>query len=206
MSVKGEFTIGQAGEASCKLNTFYEGLQFHDNLAVFNENSEEQKKWIYQNSSLPSQQINDFSFSQGNEKPEGWFARTITSKNYCSASGNYLVMPLNLVNAVSPVKKNMKVRKSDFILQRSTLDADTLTFILQQGLKVESAPTGKSLKSAFGEYNSTITVNGNKVIYTRRFEVNEGRYKPAQYKEFYDFVMSVSRADNDKVMLGKCSD
>jgi len=33
--------------------------------------------------------------------------------------------------------------------------------------------------------------------------MKEGRYKPAEYKNFYDFILSVSKADNLKIMLTK---
>jgi hypothetical protein len=204
MSDHGEFDISKAGEATCTIKTKYAGLQYNDVIEVFNESSDEQKKWIYQTSSLPSQQVTGFSITNVKDRmPEGFVERSLTSKNYCSFTGNYMIMPVNIVNVSTPVKKNLKERKSDFIIHRSTVDYDTLIYRIPSEIKIESAPAGKTIKSEFGNYRYAITINDHTVIYTRMFELKEGRFKASQYKSLFDFFAAVSKADNEKIMLSK---
>jgi transglutaminase-like putative cysteine protease len=200
----GEFKIGATGEAECSVSSRYKGLQFDDINYLFSENKEEQKKWIYQNSILPSQQIVGFDFSCNcRDKPEGTITHSIKSRDYCSASGNYMIMPLNMIDAISPVKKPLKERKSDFILQRATIDIDTIMYNIVPGLKVESLPPAKAINSDFGTYRCSAELKGNNILYTRRLEIKEGKYANSRFRDFYDFILAVSRADNDKVMLKK---
>jgi hypothetical protein len=39
------------------------------------------------------------------------------------------------------------------------------------------------------------------MVFTRRYEIKGGRYKPADYKAFYEYILAVSKADNIKVLL-----
>jgi hypothetical protein len=204
MNTRAEISISLSGEADCKIRSTYTGLQFDDIIELFSENKEDQRKWILKNSGLPSLQVAGFDIKRINmDSPEGVIEKSVKSKDYCSASGSYLIMPVNLINAQVPIRKLVKERKSDFIIHRSTIDHDTITYIIPPSFKIESAPAGKSIKSQFGEYNYSLKVEGNRILYIRRLEIKEGKFSPSLFRSFYDFVLSVSRADNDKVMLSK---
>jgi hypothetical protein len=204
MNTRADISISPSGEADCKIRSKYTGLQFYDILELFSENKEDQRKWILKNSGLPSLQVTGFEIKRIiMDSPEGVIEKSVKSKDYCSASGSYLIMPVNLVDAQVPIRKPVKERKSDFIIQRSTIDLDTITYIIPPAFKIESAPAGKSIKSQFGEYNYSLKVEGNRILYVRRLEIREGKFSPSLFRSFYDFILSVSRADNDKVMLSK---
>jgi hypothetical protein len=204
MTTHGEINVKSTGEASCAIKSKYNGLQFYDIISIFNESSEDQKKWIYQTTDLPSQQVTNFSISSNSEnKAAGTVDKSLTSKNYCSFTGNYMIMPLNMVNTVSPVRKNMKERKSDFLIHRSTIDYDTLVYKIPPEVKIESVPSGKSIKSDFGNYQYSVKVDDHTIIYTRIFELREGRFNATKYKSLFDFFAAVAKADNEKMMLVK---
>ena len=69
--------------------------------------------------------------------------------------------------------------------------------------KIDFLPTGRTIKSTYGSYSSGIKAIDKKIIYTRKFQVNQGRFKASEYNDFYEFVLSVSKADNVKAMLVK---
>ena len=43
-------------------------------------------------------------------------------------------------------------------------------------------------------------------VYTRMFIIKQGRFKASDYKNFYEYIVSVSTADSEKAMLRKVSE
>ncbi|MDP4291125.1 MAG: hypothetical protein Q8908_08595, partial [Bacteroidota bacterium] len=60
-----------------------------------------------------------------------------------------------------------------------------------------------TINTPFGDYTSSVKVVDRKIIYARRFELKQGRFKATEYNDFYEFTMFVSKADNVKAMLVK---
>jgi hypothetical protein len=180
------------------------GLQYDEITELLYSNYDEQKKWLYKNSFLPSLQINNFNIIENKQKiPSAIVNVSSASRNYCSFTGKYMLLPLNLINVQKPIRKMLKERHSDIIIYRSSIDYDTLIYTMPINYKFEAVPNGKTINSKFGDYSSSISVDGNKIVYIRKYSIKQGRYKPLEYKNFYDFVLSVSKADNIKVMLSK---
>jgi len=203
-SCNSQFTIDSTGTAVCSINTRYLGLQYDEITELLYSNYDEQKKWLYKNSFLPSLQINNFNIIENKQKiPSAIVNVSSASRNYCSFTGKYMLLPLNLINVQKPIQKMLKERHSDIIIYRSSIDYDTLIYTIPTNYKFEAVPNGKTINSKFGDYSSTISVDGNKIVYIRKYSITQGRYKPFEYKNFYDFVLSVSKADNIKVMLSK---
>jgi len=123
------------------------------------------------------------------------------SSNYSTFTGKYMILPLNKINFQRSIQKMLKERHSEVLIQRSYTDYDTLIYKIPKSYKIESIPTGKSFKSPFGEYSFSINVKNRQIIYTRKCTINQGRYKAAEYKNFYDYILSLSKADNEKAML-----
>jgi hypothetical protein len=199
---KAEIIINQDGSANCSVLTSFKGLQY-DNLSGFiSMNYDEQKKWLYSNSTMPSIQIVSFSSNLMKDKlPVLAMSEELKSKNYCSFSGKNIILPLNLVNAQKPVQKMLKSRFSDVVINRSFIDLDTISFIIPLNLKIESVPSNKNIDSVFGSYSYSVSVDGNRILYTRRLSVNEGHYDSKEYSNLYNFILSVSKADNLKLLL-----
>jgi hypothetical protein len=198
------FSVDSTGSVSGTLNTRYLGLQYDDVVDLLWSNSAEQKKWLYKNTSLPSVQITGFSAVNKKETmPEAVVSEVLVSKNYCSFSGNYMILPLNLVDVQEPVQKMLKTRYSDVLINRSTVEIDTLLYKIPENFHWESVPGEKTIHSVFGDYTCTVKADNHEILFIRRFSINQGRYKPAAYKELYDFILSVSKADNVKMILAR---
>lgn len=204
---RAELNIDSSGSASGKVRTIYRGLEY-DNIASFlYSNSDEQKKWLYSNSSLPSLKISSFSINEITGKiPVATVSETESSKLFCSFSGNYMLLSLNLLNAQKAIKKMLKPRHSDILINRSSTDFDTLIYKIPGNYQYESIPASTNVNSRFGTYSFTVSATGNEIICIRKFSILEGRYNPLDYKELYEFILSVSKADNTKVILTKKSE
>jgi len=201
---KAEFIIDSIGTANCTVQTNNQGLQYDDISDILTINQDEQKKWLYKNSSLPSLQISKFEIK--NDKsilPIATVNESSVSKNYCSFTGNFMLLPLNKINVQTPIQKPVKKRISDFIIKRSYTDFDTLIYSIPDSYKIESIPKGKEITSPYGNYSFSVKSDGNKIIYARLFTIRQGHYNASEYENFYNFCLSVSKADNEKSMLVK---
>jgi hypothetical protein len=159
---------------------------------------------LYANSSLPALQINSFSILNHKDMlPEARVNESLVSKNYGSLSGKYIVLPLNLVNAQKPVQKMLKPRLSEIVINRSVTEVDTMLYEIPAKYKWESLPEGKNIHSSFGELTTIISAKGSEVVFVRKLTICQGRYQPDDYKELYDFILGVSKADNVKMILVK---
>ena len=203
-SCRSEFEIDSTGTAICSLKTLYHGLQYDNISDLLNSNYDEQKKWLYTSSTLPSLQIRSFSVNDlGGTLPSARVSESVISKNYCSFTGKYMLLPLNTLNGQKSIQKMLKSRYSDILINRSSVDYDTIVFKIPDNYVYESIPSGNNINSKFGSYSSSVSANENEIIYIRKFTILEGRYKPSFYKELYDFILSVSKADNSKIILTK---
>jgi transglutaminase-like putative cysteine protease len=199
-----EFDIDLDGTAKCTIQTKYKGLQYDQITDLLVETPEEQRKWVVKNSDLPSMQLNNYTIKNDKKKiPVATIDESSISRNYCSFTGNYMLLPLNMINAQGLIKKMVKKRTTDFVIPRSTIDYDTLVYKIPADLKIDFLPESKTIKSSYGDYSCSTKVKDKKIIYTRKFQLNQGRFKASAYNDFYEFILSVSKADNVKAMLVK---
>jgi hypothetical protein len=197
-----EFRLDSTGTANCIIKTLMQGLQYDNITNLIGLGYDEQKKWLLNNSTLPSLQIRSFSIEENRKPvPSAFITESSVSKNFCSFSGNYMILSLNLINVQAPLQKMLKPRYSDILINRSFVDWDTLVYKIPKSYKFETLPSGMNINSAFGSYSTTVTGSGNEIVYIRKLVIKEGRYKPSEYKNLYDFILSVSKADNAKVIL-----
>ena len=203
-SCRSEFNIDSTGQAICSVRTIFRGLQYDNISELLSSDYDEQKKLLYSNSTLPSLQIGTFSVNDLKGRiPVARINESEISKTYCSFSGNYMLLPLNILNPQKSIQKMLKPRYSDVIISRSSIDYDTLIYKIPKNYKYESLPSPVTINSRFGNYACSVSAKENEIIYIRKFTILEGRYRPSEYKELYDFILAVSKADNSKVLLSK---
>jgi hypothetical protein len=201
---KSQFVINPDGTADCIITTLMQGLQYDNISGVLNSDYEAQKKWLYSNSNLPALTIKSFSIENNKKSlPSARLIENSVSKNYCSFSGNYMVLPINQLNAQKPVARMLRQRYSDVLIIESFTDYDTVEYKIPDKFKFESIPSGSVLNSSFGSYSWAVSGKEDKIVYTRKLVIKEGRYKPSEYKNLYDFLLSISKADNTKILLSK---
>jgi len=204
MITKAQMDIDITGTANCIIQSRYVGLQYEDIISVLADTPEEQRKWKVKHNSLPSYQLNNFTIKNDKKSiPVATIDETSTSRNYCSFTGNYMLLPLNTIDTQESILKMVKKRSTDFVIPRSTIDLDTLTYKIPADYKIDFLPAPKRLTTPYGDYTSSTKVEDKKIIYTRKFQLNSGHFKASEYNDFYEFVLAVNKADNLKAMLVK---
>jgi Domain of Unknown Function with PDB structure (DUF3857)/Transglutaminase-like superfamily len=203
-STSAEVTIESTGDAKAKIKTTYSGLQYeNDGLDdVLTKQAEDQKKWIQNNTSIPSFNVNSFSFTNHKNKiPSASVSMDLSLPRYASISGKRVFVTPNLTNKSTFVPEKVENRKTKVIRRMAYTDFDTVRYKLQEGVYPEFLPEPVKLQSLFGEYEATFKVDDRGLLYIRKMKVNSGEFAPETYQQLIDFYRSVNKADNTKLVF-----
>lgn len=199
-----KIVIDTLGNANCKIATTYSALQYDKITNLFILNADEQKKWLYEDCDFPSPQINTFSITQNKKMiPDAIVTQELASKNYATFSGNYMVVPLNIASKMNPITKMINVRQSQVVISRDNSYKDSITIELPKSYRIGSLPQEKKLDSKFGSYSYTLNAKDNIITYVRNLTTYKGKHPAGEYKEFYDAILAISKADGLKIMVTK---
>lgn len=76
-----------------------------------------------------------------------------------------------------------------------------MVYQIPENYHLESGAKDQKIESAFGFYETTMKVEGNKVTYVRKMEMNKGKYPKESYPEFRDFLKKVNKADKKRLVF-----
>ncbi|MCX6221283.1 MAG: DUF3857 domain-containing protein [Bacteroidia bacterium] len=199
---KAVVSLSTDGRMEAKVKTEYSGYQYDNISKVLTESKKEQEKALYENLAVAGMKISDFTYQDNKERiPEATESIALTSQTYAARSGTRIFVPVNIFNQIKSIPSHLDNRKMPVYREFAFLDTDSVTFYLPKGYKPESFPRGKNLKTAFGEYCSTLTVNNDQVLYTRRFKMNRGTWPKEDYAALVDFYTAVVGADKVKLVI-----
>ncbi|CAN5917322.1 hypothetical protein BH24BAC1_BH24BAC1_11970 [soil metagenome] len=195
--------IDAKGNANAQVTTTYTGLQQDVLAKVMEESPEQQKKWLYKQVELPSFEIGAFSFSRKKDRvPSVTETLTLTAPSYGLQSGKRVFLNANFMNHVTSAPTQTGNRQMDVVTSWSYFDTDTIQYQLPEGsFQVEFAPENQKISSKFGEYFSSVQVEGNTITYIRTLRMHKGRYPASAYDELVDFYKKMVKADKVQVVL-----
>jgi hypothetical protein len=190
-----------SGNAKAKIKTTYSGIQYESFNGIMN-NSDEQRKWIENNTEIPNFSLNSFSMKEIKDKiPSAIVNTDLTLNRYATVSGKRLFITPNLMNKISRVPEKIIDRKTEVVRRTNYLDIDTVQFSVPESLYPEFLPEPVKINSKFGEYEASFKFDTGKVTYIRRMKVWKGRFPKETYNELVDFYKNVSKADNIKLVF-----
>jgi hypothetical protein len=193
-----------AGNAKAQVRTNYSGLQYEnaglDN--VLDLSAEEQKKWIQNNTDIPTFVVDDFTMT--NEKarmPRATVAMNLILNKYASVSSKRIFLTPNLMNKSSFLPEKVESRKAPFTLRMGYTDVDTIRYHIPENLYPEFLPADTKFTSRFGTYEAGFKVDQGMVIYIRKMTRKDGLFPAESYQELIDFYKNINRADNTKLVF-----
>jgi hypothetical protein len=199
---KATVSISAEGVLEAKVVTNYIGYQYDNISGILTESKNEQEKALYENLSVTGMKVSDFTYQENKLRiPEAIESIVFTSQTCAARSGSRIFVPVNIFNQVKFIPTRMDNRKMPVYREFGFLDTDSVTFQLPNGYKPESVPRGKTLKTPFGEYCSTLNVKDDKVLYTRMFKMNPGFWPKEEYAALVDFYTAVVGADKVKLVI-----
>ncbi len=192
------------GNAQAKVRTTYSGLQYENNALSFvlGNQYDEQRKWIQQNTEIPSFDIKSFSMKNiKNKIPSAIVTSDLQLNRFASVSGKRLFLTPNLMNRSTYVPEKLETRKTKIIRKSAYIDLDTINYSLPEDIYPEFVPEPVKIKSQFGEYEASYKLDQGKLVYTRKIKMNKGEFPPESYTELIDFYKSMNKADNLKMVF-----
>lgn len=192
------------GDAKAKVKTTYRGLQYEngDLNFIVNGKYDDQKEWVQDNTEIPAFDIMSFSMTNHKDKvPAAVVNLDLTLKRFATVSGKRIFLTPNLMNRSTYIPEKLESRKTNVVLRTAYTDLDTIRYHLPEGIYPEFLPEPAKVKSRFGEYESTFTVDQGSLLYIRKVKMNKGEYPAETYKELTEFYRNINKADNTKLVF-----
>jgi hypothetical protein len=195
--------VDNNGNATATVKTTYRGLQSESNgLNFVIGQADKEKKWAQNNTSIPSFDITSYSVSENRERIPSVIVNLELSLPRCaSVTGKRLFLTPNLMNRSSFVPERNENRKNPIVRKNAYIDIDTVRYRMPEGLYPEFLPEPVQIKSRFGEYHASVTIDAGDVVYIRRIRIEKGEYPAATYSELVEFYKTINKADNAKLVF-----
>jgi len=192
------------GDASAKVKTTYSGLQYeNDDLNFYLDGQyDEQKKWIQNNTEIPSFDVTSFRMVNRKDKVPSAIVKTdLSLRRFATVSGKRIFLTPNLMNRSTFVPEKVEARKTNVVRRMAYTDIDTIRYQLPEGIYPEFMPQPVKLKSRFGEYEANFTLDQGNLLYIRKVKMNKGEFPPESYDELIEFYRNLNKADNTKMVF-----
>lgn len=188
-----------------EIETQYAGIQLDYLLDLLVLGEDEKRKTILSETPLDIFELRSFqiSFDDNLALNSGKLSLKVELPGYLSKSGLRYFLPCDPLKREVPLPRKLSERKNDIHIRYSRSEIDTILFNLPRDMEVEFLPEEVSLEQDWGSYFSESRIEGNLLIFTRKFTIHQGRYSAACYKDFYTFFSTINKADNSKVLLKK---
>jgi len=198
-----EARIDEEGSLRMKASTSYTGIQQDDLSARINHLTRDKvKKDLEEDLQLATYEVNDFSYSlRKGVVPEVDEMLDITVSNYATITGRRLFVVPNIISRSNYRIAADTARTVDYVYLYPYRDEDRAEIQLPEGYTLEARPPDVSIDTKYGKYLSTVTLEGNRIIYTRAFEKGAGRFPPAEGAALAKFHEDVYKADRARLVL-----
>ncbi len=192
------------GNAKAKVKTSYSGLQYENNGLDFyiSASTDDQKKWIQKFTGIPSFEVSSFKMINNKGKiPTAILNADLSLQRWATVSGKRIFLTPNLMNRSTFIPEKVESRKTNFVQTISFTHLDTIRYHLPEGIYPEFLPEPTTVKSPFGEYETTYQLDQGSLLYIRKLKINKGEYPADAYKDFSEFFKNINRADNTKIVF-----
>lgn len=192
------------GDATANVKTTYSGLQYENGDLDFyiNNKYDDQKKWLQENTAIPSFDIAKFNMTDKKDKiPSAIVSVEFILKRFASVSGKRIFLTPNLMNRSTFIPENLSSRKTNVVKRMAYTDIDTIRYHLPEGIYPEYLPDPIKVKSRFGEYEASFRLGEGTIIFIRKLKMNKGEFPPESYTELVEFYRSLNKADNTKMVF-----
>lgn len=197
-----EIQVYPDGSIEGTVKTKYSGYQYDNISQNLTESNKEQEKALYDKLSITGLVISGFNYESTKDKiPRAAETVRLSTPMFATKTGSRLFIPLNIFNQVKTAPSRVDNRRMPVYRAYAFIDKDSVIMHLPKGFKPESTPKGKTFATEFGEYNSTITVGDDHLVYFRELKMNRGTWPKERYSSLVDFYTAIVNADKVKLVL-----
>jgi hypothetical protein len=203
-SRKADFIVNENGELSGRMSTMFKGVDYEDRSFLVGETQDEQVKRLKKIYPINNLNIDKVEFKRyKSADPAVTETIQLHARDYASAAGGKLFFMLNSFDRAGRPPPQVQNRVNDVYINRGYTEEDEITYTLPQGYRLEKTPFNYSVNKPFGSFSVSMAVNGDKLIYKRRFKVIDGTYSKETYQDLIDFYQTAYDADEYTVSLVK---
>ncbi len=203
-SRKANFTINEAGELSGNMATTFKGVDYEDRDYLINEPKTEQYKILQRVYPINNMDIDKLDLKQDKSfDPVTTENIKLHARDYASVDGNKLYFSLNSVDRETYIPRQVRNRLNDVYITRGSTDEDEIIYTIPAGYHLEKNPLNVTLNKPFGNFRASMVLEGNHLIYKRKFQLHDGTYNKQVYPDVVDFYQEVVDADAYNVVLVK---
>lgn len=200
----GNYSLKEDGSISGEIVIRTQGIQYDNRFGLEGKPKDEITKY-YKNYWDYINNLNIESYSFDNNRSDIVFAEKLAVKaaNYASKSGNRILFAPNAFNKNKYVPQRYRNRKLPLQIQRGFFDEDNVEIQIPEGYAIEAFPEGVAIENKFGTYSVNFEILDNKVIFKRKLLIKNGNYPSTEYAAYRNFMKTVAKWDNSKVVLIK---
>lgn len=196
--------LESTGNAKATVRTIYKGLQYENGGLNFHldDQYDNQKKWIQQNTQIPTFDLAKFTVKNNKEKiPSAEVEMELVLNRFASVSGKRIFLTPNLMNRSTYIPEKLESRKTKVVLRTPYIDIDTIRYQIPEEIYPEFLPEPVKFSSRFGEYEASFKIDQGSLLYVRRVKMKKGEFPPESYNELIDFYKNMNKADNTKIVF-----
>ena len=200
---KGSFVLNETGSLSGDMETMFKGTEYENRDLLIEETPGKRVKDIKKYYPINNMEIEKLEFKQDKgPKPMTTENIKLSAPEYAAIDNNKIYFSLNSVNRLYTLPQLMN-RINPVYINRGYTDEDEITYTLPKGYHLESDPLNKTIEKPFGSFSASMSINGNQLVYKRKFQLKDGTYSKDTYQDLVDFYQSVVDADEYNVTLVK---
>jgi len=195
--------LDEEGNLQLKAGTLYTGMQQDDlHYLLTRLTRDKLKEHLTEELNFSTYDINSFDYKEEKAKlPLLQENLDVSVRGYASITGKRLFIVPNIMSKAGSRLDKDTARKYPIELRYAYVDIDTITIDLPAGFTPESVPAESKISSMFGQYNSSVKVEGNKMTYFRKIEHAGGQFPPSAYEELAKFYEAIYKADRARVVF-----
>lgn len=190
-----------SGIADIDVSSVFYNLRMESRIPVYKMGRDEQKKAILRMLYAPQAEIDKSEFKM--EGPVLSLHAHVRSKNYTTATGKRLFVPVCPIRRDTSIPAVDEERLEDFYIETGYCDEDEIIITLPEGSEIEATPSDVIINESFASFHSIIKRKGSQIIITNRLLVKSGTYDKSSYSRFIEFMKKVNTAYGQKVVLKK---
>jgi len=193
--------VNAKGEISCEISTQNTGSFYDQEFSKLFLSDKELREEILNESPVSDIAIVSAKVEQHEEIPELKVSKSFVTRNIVTKSGNRMFVELSPFMNLGRMAAQKTVRRNPIYIEDQSVYEDQIILTLPEGYTLEFCPTGKTIESEFGRYQSKIESINGQVVFHRTFVINKATYPREKYPEFVTFVNSAADADKCKVIM-----
>lgn len=198
---KAELNLDKEGNVSGNLHTDFSGSQYDNYRRIISKPTSEQMKLLKEEYDIDNIDFSNLKLVQRKDSnPVTSESLDLTIQKYAPRTNDRVYMVLNAFNKTNSIPE-VRNRTLPVYINRGFTDEDEIMYNLPEGYNIEAKPGDREIKSPFGSYTVSVKVDGKKLIYNRKFVLNNGTYTADKYESLMRFFSDVSSSDNSKVIF-----